>query len=264
MDKKEKVAIVACSNGQPEKQREKIEQLLNTLMGIDMIPILSKHIYVKEAAFSGTGEERAGSLMECYKEPEIRRIFDISGGELANEVLPYLDFEEIKKSDKVFWGYSDLTTVINAIYAKTGKASVLYQVRNLVNDTSGMQLERFDKEELFDIHYHFLQGREMQGVLVGGNIRCLLKLAGTEYWPDMAGKVLLLESLGGTVPKMVTCLSQLKQMGVFEKINGILLGTFTKMEGEHCVPTMEELVRRYVGPDLPIAKTYEIGHGVDS
>ena len=53
-------------------------------------------------------------------------------------------------------------------------------------------------------------------------------------------------------------------MGVFEKINGILLGTFTKMEGEHCTPTMEELVQRYVGPDMPIAKTYEIGHGVDS
>lgn len=34
----------------------------------------------------------------------------------------------------------------------------------------------------------------MQGIVVGGNIRCLLKLAGTEYWPDMNGKILLLES----------------------------------------------------------------------
>jgi muramoyltetrapeptide carboxypeptidase LdcA involved in peptidoglycan recycling len=58
--------------------------------------------------------------------------------------------------------------------------------------------------------------------------------------------------------------NQLKQMGVFEKVNGILLGTFTEMEAEHYSPTIEELVIRYVGPSIPIAKTFEIGHGIDS
>ena len=52
---------------------------------------------------------------------EITDIYDISGGDIANEILPYLDFEVIKNSGKRFWGYSDLTTVINAIYEKTGK-----------------------------------------------------------------------------------------------------------------------------------------------
>ena len=32
----------------------------------------------------------------------------------------------------------------------------------------------------------------MEGIVVGGNIRCLLKLAGTPYWPDMREKILLL------------------------------------------------------------------------
>ncbi len=264
MNIKEKVAIVACSNGLAEKQRNKIEQLVETLMGINLIPILSKNIYVKESVFSGTGKERAESLMQFYRDPEVQRIFDISGGDLANEILPFLDFEEIKTSEKQFWGYSDLTTVINAIYTKTGRSSVLYQVRNLIGDSSEEQLERFDKEELFDFQYEFLQGREMQGVLVGGNIRCLLKLAGTEYWPDMRGKVLLLEAMSGNVPKMVTALNQLKQMGVFEKVNGILLGTFSEMEMQRYSPTIEELVLQYAGPNVPIAKTFEIGHGSDS
>ena len=253
MSKKEKVAIVACSNGLAGKQKEKIEQLLEKLMGIDMIPILSNHIYANESVFNGTGKERAESLMECYKDSDVKKIFDVSGGDLANEVLPYLDYELIKQSDKQFWGYSDLTTVINAIYTKTGKSSVLYQIRHLQ-----------DLEGLFDFKYTFLQGNEMSGVLVGGNIRCLLKLAGTEYWPDMNGKVLLLEAMGGNVPKMVTALNQLKQMGVFEKVNGVLLGTFTEMERENYSPTMEELVKQYAGPHVPIAKTYEIGHGIDS
>ena len=171
---KEKVAIVACSNGLAEKQKDKIQQLLEQLMGINMIPILSKHIFAKENVFNGTGEERAESLMQCYQDDEIKRIFDISGGDMANEILPHLDYEFIKDSNIQFWGYSDLTTVINAIYTKTGKSSVLYQIRNLINDSSGEQLRRFDTKELFDFKYDFLQGTEMRGVLVGGNIRCLL------------------------------------------------------------------------------------------
>ena len=51
---------------------------------------------------------------------------------MSNELLPYLDFEVIRNSEKSFYGYSDLTTILNAIYAKTGKEAVLYQIRNLL------------------------------------------------------------------------------------------------------------------------------------
>ena len=100
--------------------------------------------------------------------------------------------------------------------------------------------------------------------MIGGNIRCLLKLAGTEYWPDMDGKILLLEALGGDVPKMATYLSQLNQLHVFDQIGGILLGTFTEMEKNGYSPSVEELVKKYVSEKMPIAKTNEIGHGKDA
>ena len=106
--------------------------------------------------------------------------------------------------------------------------------------------------------------QELCGTLVGGNIRCLLKLAGTEYWPDMQDKILLLESWSGGVPKMVTYLSQLQQLGVFRQVKAVLLGTFTEMEQKACAPTIEELVRHYAGPKLPILKTREVGHGKDA
>ena len=104
----------------------------------------------------------------------------------------------------------------------------------------------------------------MEGIVVGGNIRCLLKLAGTPYWPDMREKILLLESFGGKLPQMVTYLSQLSQMGVFKKVNGILLGTFTKMEADNCQPDMAKLLLEFTEKKTPIAKTPLIGHGTDS
>ena len=197
-------------------------------------------------------------------------IFDISGGDLANEILPYLDYDLIAKSGKEFWGYSDLTTVINAIYAKTEKSSVLYQVKNLVSPEGQARRVAFEntllkgRRDLFEFSYRFLQGERLEGVLIGGNIRCLLKLAGTEYWPDMNEKILLLEALGGDVPKMAAYLSQLNQLHVFDQINGILLGTFTEMEKNRFSPAVEELVKQYAGERLPIAKTGEIGHAKDA
>lgn len=265
-----KIGIVCCSNGQKQTYREKIKYLENTLLSLGLHPIFSDYIYEKEDIFSGTAKERAKALMQFFINDEIKEIFDISGGDVANGVLPYLDYKIIAQSPKMFWGYSDLTTIINAIYAKTGKESVLYQIRNLIYDHKEEQLRNFQNtfinkaNDLFQIKYHFIQQKEMRGIVVGGNIRCFLKLAGTEYMPDLTDKILLLESYSGTVAKMETYLRQLQQLGAFEKTAGILLGTFTEMESARCMPTIETLVKEIAGKDVPIAITKDIGHGTDS
>ena len=266
----DKIGIVCCSNGQRRDYREKIKRLESTLVEIGLEPVFSKYIYEKDGVFSGTTKERAEALLDMYKDDEIRGIFDISGGDVANGILPYLDYDVISKSDKMFWGYSDLTTVINALYTKANKKSVLYQIRNLIYDNRDVQIDNFknsiinNQNDLFDIDYKFVQGNEMQGVVIGGNIRCFLKLSGTEYMPNFDNKILLLESYGGTIAQMNTYLNQLKQLGAFDRINGVLLGTFTQMESENVSPTMEMIIKQFVRSDMPIVVTRDIGHGTDS
>ena len=140
---------------------------------------------------------------------------------------------------------------------------MLYQYREQqILDFKNTLIDQSD--DLYKIDYNFVQGNKMQGVVVGGNIRCFLKLAGTEYMPDLTDKILLLESYSGTVAKMETYLCQLQQLGVFDKVAGVLLGTFTEMEEKECVPTMAELVKKIVNKDIPIAVTRDIGHGTDA
>jgi muramoyltetrapeptide carboxypeptidase LdcA involved in peptidoglycan recycling len=269
MKSKKKIGIVCCSNGQKKTYGEKLKYLENTLQSLGLEPIFSDCIYEKDSVFSGTAKERAKALMNFYMDDEIEGIFDISGGDIANGILPYLDYEIIAKSSKMFWGYSDLTTVLNAIYTKTGNPSVLYQIRNLIYADRERQMANFKNtvidrgSDLFQLNYHFIQQKEMHGVVVGGNIRCFLKLAGTEYMPDLNDKILLLEACGGTVPQMETYLRQLQQLGAFKKVAGILLGTFTEMEAEKCIPSIETLVLEIAGKNLPLAVTKEIGHGTN-
>ena len=303
-----KAGIVACSNAQKLEFRAQVEELVSFLRTVGIEAEMSECIYEctggpggRNAAagggvFSGTAEERAAQLMRMFRDPEIGNIFDISGGDVANQILDRLDYEAIAASKAVFWGYSDLSTVINAIYTLTGKESVLYQIKNTVRGgCAELQRERFREwwkraEEqrgcehggsgraegrdscrlagggsgLFGPSFRFVQGRSMRGAVVGGNIRCFLKLAGTRYFPDLRGKVLLLEAMGGEVPQMATYLAQLKQLGAFEEAAGVLLGTFSAMERGGCVPDIVTLVKEVCGPGLPIAVTGEIGHGDDS
>ena len=265
-----KVGIVCCSNGLSADQAGTIEILMQILEKAGLEAELSPYLYGDETGRAGTARERAGALMKFYEDDSIEEIFDVSGGDMANELLPYLDFQAIAYGKKRFWGYSDLTTILNAIYAKAGKEAVLYQIRNLLYRHSEVQRRDFintlqkNGNDLYDLNYHFIQGTAMEGVMIGGNIRCFLKLAGTEYMPDLHDKILLLEALNTGVPQLITFLSQLKQLHAFEYVNGILLGTFTKMEKEQVQPDAVTLVREFAGPELPIAKTAYIGHGSDS
>lgn len=264
------IGITACSNGYDKSYEPKLRMLCKILEEIGLEPVLSRCIYAKDSVFSGTGEERASELMKFFEDTKIEAIFDISGGNLANEVIAYLDYEIISKNPKPMFGYSDLTTVLNAIYAKTGIETYLYQIRNLMYSYGEEQKENFiqsmfyGKENLFTFPVEWIQGNEMEGVVCGGNIRCLLKLAGTEYFPDVQDKILVLEGYSGKPDMIATLFTQLKLMGVFHKIHGILLGTFTEMEEKSYEPSVDQLVQEIVSDwKLPIAKTRFIGHGVD-
>lgn len=307
-----KVGIVACSNGLYPEKKVQLDALEIQLKKLGIQMVLSPHLYSTDRVAAGTAAERAEDLMAFYRDETIGSIFDVSGGDIANEVLSLLDYKQIAASGKLFWGYSDLTTVINAIYAKTGMYSVLYQIRNIVRTEAKIQQERFKSYveanaaelsgdssavlkqppelsgdsravlkqplelsgdssavlkqpiDLFDIQYEFLQGSHMSGIVVGGNVRCLLKLAGTPYWPDMSGQILFLEALGGEEGQLATYFSQLEQIGVFDQVAGILLGTFTRFEEIDRGVTVYEMLRGHLSKNMPIAKTPDVGHGADA
>jgi muramoyltetrapeptide carboxypeptidase LdcA involved in peptidoglycan recycling len=267
----DKVGLVCCSDGHPPQRKETNTALHRVLESFGLVPIWSPLIYAKKSVFSGSGKERAEIVNAFYRNPDIRAIFDLSGGNVGNQVLEYLDYDLIRANPKPFVGYSDLTTILNGIYTKTGNSGCLYQLRNLVGDSGSLQQHRFlqtwfyGKEDLTQHTFTFLKGNSMSGVVVGGNLRCLLKLAGTPYFPDCTDKILFLESLGGGPGEITAMAVQLRQMGVFSKIQGLLLGTFSKLESSEDRCSAAELFLPIVEPySFSVARTKEIGHGPDS
>ena len=270
MKRIKKAYFCSCSNGLDEsgkKQMEKVEERLKSA-GVCLMP--SPLLYrTGESARSAAPKERAEFLNRAFCDAGTDAIFDVSGGDLAVEVLPYLDYDKIRCSNALFFGYSDLTTVLNAIFVKAQKKSVLYQIRNLAREAGENQNRRFlealeGKSSLFEPAVRMCHKDWMEGILIGGNIRCLLKLSGTEYFPDPEGKILFLECLHGKEPQLRSMFMRLKLLGVLDRVSGILLGTFTEWEEEGGRPSVEQMLLELLGDGIPVAKTQEVGHGADS
>ena len=263
-----KAALVACSDPMLLYQQDDIERLKILLFKEGFEVEISPYLFER---FDDLSEkDKADNLMGYFRDSDMKFIFDVSGGDIANSVLQELDYGAIRESKATFCGYSDLTTILNAIYTQTGRETINFQIRNLIYDHAETALEYFRGNILAaqvgeaDLDCQFLRGDAMGGRVLGGNIRCFLKLAGTPFWPDLNRAVLLLEACSGGAMKMTTYLHQLKQMGVFEQVSGILLGTFSEMEKRQLVPTIAELVQSIVPPTLPIAVTRYIGHETDA
>ena len=272
LNKGDKIGIISCSNGLSIKNKNLIDELKLNLKSLDIEMVEGDTLYAKEYnLFSGTGEEKARALEKLFLDKDIKMIFDISGGDLANEVLDFLDFNLIKENPKPFFGYSDLTVLLNAIYSQCDITTYNYQLRNLIGKFKEEQMQNFKasfiegKEDIFNLDYKWINGSYLEGIVVGGNIRCLLKLAGTKYMPDFKDKILFLESFSGNSAKMVTYITQYKNLGVFNEVKGIILGEFTEMERENLKPDIVEILKRVIGEiNIPILKTRDLGHGADA
>ena len=114
LNRNDKIALVICSNGKNIEDKDRLEKLEDILVQMGLVPIFTKYIYKDKFGRGAKSEVRAKELISFYENKEIKAIFDISGGDISNEVLDHLNYDVIKRNYKTFFGYSDLTTILNA------------------------------------------------------------------------------------------------------------------------------------------------------
>jgi len=271
----DRVALVACSDGLTARDRDAHARLHAVLAGLGLDVVDSPHLFVTNTPPPALRQPapdpaRAAALERFLADPEIAAVFDISGGNLVGGVLSHLDMEVVARHPTPFFGYSDLTVLVNALHARTGQVTHLWTVRNLVRSDGDAQVTRFRHSvlgtapDLFDLEATMVRGDGMAGAVVGGNLRGVLKLAGTPWFPPVRGRILALESLNGSPDAVHAGLHQLLQIGVLAEVAGVLLGTFTALQRAHGADAPARLALEVLPPSVPLAVTRHFGHGSDS
>ena len=116
------IGFISCSNGLTNNDRslEMVSSLSRKLKNdFGLETVMSDVLFLdKETQQTEAPASRAGALLSLYSNASVKAIFDLSGGDLANEILPYLDFGIIKRNPKPYFGYSDNSVIVNAIQSQ--------------------------------------------------------------------------------------------------------------------------------------------------
>lgn len=259
--------IGVVSSSEPIENSETDEQFKS---GIKFLESLGFKIKLGRFLSSKNSEEKAKDINEMFKDKNIKAIIASQGGETANALLYFLDYESIKHNPKIFIGISDITVILNAINKKTGLVTFH---GNDVKWGFGRKPTDYDKEEFLNTlsrseereipknsERKAIRNGKASGKLIGGNLSCILKLAGTEYFPNFKDSIFFIEEYKPTTEEVEYRLNQLKQIGVFENVKGIVIGHIEgikKSDEREFEDILLELTKEY---DFPILKTSDFGH----
>lgn len=254
--------IVGDNIEETQQAKEKIEKL-----GFKVK--LSKNLYSNTNGYSATAREKAEDINTMFADKEVKMIWCAKGGENANSIFDYLDYELIKNNPKIVCGYSDITSLTNVITLKTGLVTFSgTNFKTTATDETDYSLEEVMKrfvEGSLEIgkeneEYITIKEGNAEGELVGGNLSLTRGLVSGKYEIDFTDKILFLEELGfETSPSLASnYLYYMKQNNVFKKIKGIWLGNYEHESGISLEKVLlDTLEDEY---DIPIIKSNNFGH----
>ena len=243
-----------------------------TLRSWGYVPVVGAHALSSYHGFAGTADERAADLLWALREPSVKAIICSRGGDGAVQVLQRIPLKEFRNHPKWIMGFSDVTALHSAevaagvmsIHSSMCDGIAMREERDSVN----MILRKLLQGELptYQAPAHPLnQQGEATGLLVGGNFSVFCGLAGSQY--DFLnrvdeGLIIFIEDTDESMSKVDRMLHQLEIRGILSKLNGIIVGHFSKYKyPESGFADMYEMLHEYLQHyNIPICYDFPVGH----
>ena len=219
------------------------------------------------------------------------------GGNNTNSILPYIDYEYLKKHPKIIIGYSDTTALLLAIYAKTGLvtfygpavASSFGELPPFVDRTFEYfdsmvkgritcpydypmpefwtdEFIKWDEQDRSKAQYKndwiCVKTGICQGRLIGGNLNTMEGFFGTEYMPEIRkGDILFIEDSLKDACTIERSFSLLRLAGVFDRVSGIILGKHEKFDDNGTGRKPYEILQEVLGEtEIPVLAEFDCCH----
>lgn len=278
------VGLIAPASGafEPATIREGVE----TLQSLGFKVKTGKYIKEKYGYLAGSDEKRVADLHQMFKDEEVKAIVALRGGYGSMRLLNLIDYNLIKKSPKIFIGYSDITSLNLAIFHKTGL--VTFHGPVAISSFSRYTQEYFWKvvsstEPIGELkhpdpanplrptaHLNTIRSGIATGRLLGGNLTLFTALLGTPYEVDTKDAILFLEETGEEPYDVDRMLTQLLLAGKLDHVAGIVFDKCPDCKPSDYKPafyntfSLEEVLEDRLGQlDCPVLYGLNVGHEAD-
>ena len=246
---------------------------------------------------SGSIAERADEFNKLLYNEEVQVLMAAIGGYNTNSILPYIDYEYLKKHPKIIIGYSDTTALLLGIYAKTGLVTFYgpalassfgefppfvdmtynyfktvicdgaelpyeYKMPSVWTDEFINWKDQERGKEEYKNEWVSVVGGSCRGRLIGGNLNTMGGFFGTEYMPEIKkGDILFIEDSLKNASVIERSFSMLKLAGVFDKVGGIILGKHEKFDDNGTGRKPYEILSEVLGDvNIPFLAEFDCCH----
>ena len=229
---------------------------------------LSPHFFSETFGYAGSVEERAADFNGMIADDSVKMLL-FGGGEVANELLPFLDYDAIRRHPKIICSYSDSTTLLNAIHCQTGLVTFYGASPRTFDPLTAYNRQSFENR--------FLRGNTeytaaspwrticpgaCEGVLTGGYLVNYATLYGLPWYPCAPHEKCLLfiedHEMFSSPAVVAKYFANLAHRGALDRAAGLIFGHYSQKS----YPEIDEILRR-VGERyaIPVVRCEDFGHG---
>lgn len=285
------VRVIAPSRSLSIIGNESREVAKNRFDELGLTLTFGKHVEETDSFASSGIRSRIEDLHTAFQDANAKAIFTVIGGFNSNQLISYVDWNIIKKNPKIFCGYSDITALNNAFFAKTGLITysgphystfgqklyldyaLEYFRKCLMEDKpfkilasskwsdDEWYINQNDRKLIKNKGYFVIQEGDAEGTAIGGNLCTFNLLQGTEYFPKAEDTILFIEDDYTSAPHTFDRdLQSLIHQPEFKNVRGIIIGRFQKKSNmtnnllTQIIETKKEL------KNLPVVANVDFGH----
>lgn len=230
-----RVALVAPSG--PLHGAADIETGISNARSFGWEPVVGEYALNRYSYFAAPDAERIADFNRALRDDSIDAIWCLRGGYGTMRILDSLDYEAMRRHPKAVIGYSD----ISALHAAFGRCCdlVCYHAPNARTELTPFSRESFGRALVNCSDpcgaapaARVIRCGVARGRLVGGNLSVISSLAGSAYFPDMSGAILVLEDTNEGLYRIDRMLTQLALTGALAGIAGIAFGYCTGCDAD--------------------------------
>ncbi len=227
------LALIAPAG--PLRQPEMFTAGVNILREMGFLVKFPRDLWPGRDYLADSDENRAAEFNRLLRDPEVKALLAVRGGYGSLRLLAKIDPAPLLSQPKLLIGFSDITILLNALFARIGLISLHGPTLTSLAGLSREAGQRFYRslttgrcDEISDRQIEILRpGATVRAPLLGGNLASLLTLLGTPWDFPWTNAILLLEETNEPPYKVDRMLTQLLLAGKFAGLKGLLLGDFS-------------------------------------
>jgi muramoyltetrapeptide carboxypeptidase len=241
----------------------------NRLQEMGYEPVYSQDIFERDIYFAGSVERRAHEFHEFWRRDDIAALICVRGGYGSNYLLEKIDYGMLAKHPKIFLGSSDITSLLTAIYDRTGLIGfhgpmVAKDIADGTFDAASWEsaLQGAANWTIPSSGIEVLRPGKAAGRLYGGCLSMLAASLGTPFEIQTNDTILFIEDVGEKPFRIDRMLVQLRLAGKLDKVRGFVFG-----EMLDCAPpkgetyTLQQVIMRVLADyDVPVVYGLKSGH----